>query len=180
MKETGIVRRIDVLGRVVIPKEIRKTLKMNEGDPVEIYTEKSALVIKKYSPVKSLEGSLECAAKSLFKCTGHIALICDAESYVSAAGLNAKDVIGSKIPKAIEELVTSKKTLVANKNDGGTVTDIIVGDKTTFANQLFMPIICDEEAIGGIILADKSKDSPITSSDISLAMLSAEFIAAHF
>ena len=67
MKDTGIVRRIDVLGRVVIPKEIRKTLKMNEGDPVEVYTEKDALVIKKYSPVKTLGGSLDCAAESLEK-----------------------------------------------------------------------------------------------------------------
>ena len=66
MKDTGIVRRIDVLGRVVIPKEIRKTLKMNEGDPVEVYTEKDALVIKKYSPVKNVRDiRLSCATKTL-------------------------------------------------------------------------------------------------------------------
>ena len=180
MKDTGIVRRIDVLGRVVIPKEIRKTLKMNEGDPVEIYTEKDLLVVKKYSPVKTLGGSLDCAAESLAKCTGHAVIVCDESNYLSAAGVNSKELVGNKISKAVEELLGKKKTLVVNRSEGGAPIDLIGGDRLNFANQLFMPIKSCEEIIGGLIVADKTKDSPITSSDINLAMLTAEFIAAHF
>ena len=104
MKDTGIVRRIDVLGRVVIPKEIRKTLKINEGDPVEIYTEKDALVIKKYSPVKTLGGSLDCAAESLAKCTGHSVIICDKANYISAAGSGIKESFQTGYPPTSKNL----------------------------------------------------------------------------
>lgn len=118
MKDTGIVRRIDVLGRVVIPKEIRKTLKMNEGDPVEVYTEKDALVIKKYSPVKTLGGSLDCAAESLEKCTGHSVIVCDENTYLASSRSLAGEIVGNKITKAVEELLKRKKTLVVNRSEG--------------------------------------------------------------
>ena len=80
----------------------------------------------------------------------------------------------------MEELLGKKKTLVVNRSEGGAPIDIIGGDRLNFANQLFMPIKSCEEIIGGLIVADKMKDNPITSSDINLAMLTAEFIAAHF
>ena len=180
MKDTGIVRRIDVLGRVVIPKEIRKTLKMNEGDPVEVYTEKDALVIKKYSPVKTLGGSLDCAAESLEKCTGHSVIVCDENTYLASSRSLAGEIVGNKITKAVEELLKRKKTLVVNRSEGGAPIEILPGDRFNFANKLFMPVMAGDETIGAIILADKSKDNPITSSDVSLAMLTAGFIAAHF
>lgn len=180
MKDTGIVRRIDVLGRVVIPKEIRKTLKINEGDPVEIYTEKDALVIKKYSPVKTLGGSLDCAAESLAKCTGHSVIICDKANYISAAGSGIKGIVSNRISSDVEKLITQKKTLVVNHSEGGAPVEIISGDSMNIANQLFMPIVSDDEPIGGIILVEKAKEKAITSSDINLAMLTAEFVSLHF
>lgn len=180
MKDTGIVRRIDVLGRVVIPKEIRKTLKINEGDPVEIYTEKDALVISKYSPVKTLGGSLDCAAESLAKCTGHSVIICDKTNYISAAGAGVKNVVSNKISSAVEKLIMQKKTLVVNHSEGGAPVEIIGDDSMNVSNQLFMPIVCSDEPIGGIILMEKAKEKAITSSDISLAMLTAEFVSLHF
>ena len=75
MKATGIVRRIDELGRVVIPKEIRRTLRLREGDPLEVFTDRDELMLKKYSPIASLEKIGEATAKSLNDLSGHLAII---------------------------------------------------------------------------------------------------------
>ena len=94
MKATGIVRRIDELGRVVIPKEIRKTLRIKEGDPLEIYTDRDELLFKKYSPIASFENYSEGFTKSLNAVSEKAAVICDTDTVVSATGNGCKDLIG--------------------------------------------------------------------------------------
>ena len=87
MKATGIVRRIDDLGRVVIPKEIRRTLRIREGDPLEIYTEKDGEVIfKKYSPMGDLTEFAAQICESMGKNTGHIAAVCDRDAIIAVYG----------------------------------------------------------------------------------------------
>ena len=106
--------------------------------------------------------------------------MCDENTYLASSRSLAGEIVGNKITKAVEELLKRKKTLVVNRSEGGAPIEILPGDRFNFANQLFMPVMAGDETIGAIILADKSKDNPITSSDVSLAMLTAEFIAAHF
>ena len=91
MKATGIVRRIDELGRVVIPKEIRSTLRLKSGDPLEIFTDRDELMLKKYSPIASLEKFSEGTAKSLSDLSGHVAVICDTDGVLHASGHCSRD-----------------------------------------------------------------------------------------
>ena len=94
MKATGIVRRIDDLGRVVIPKEIRRTLRIREGDPLEIYTERDGEVIfKKYSPMGDLTELAAQICESIVKNTGHIAAVSDRDSIIAVAGASKRDLM---------------------------------------------------------------------------------------
>jgi AbrB family transcriptional regulator (stage V sporulation protein T) len=93
MKATGVVRRIDDLGRVVIPKEIRKTLRIKEGDPLEIFTDREGQVIlKKYSPIGELSEFAAGYAETLSKTTGHIACITDKDSVIAVSGGSKKEL----------------------------------------------------------------------------------------
>src|SRR5690606_11016659 len=87
MKATGIVRRIDDLGRVVIPKEIRRTLRIREGDPLEIFVDRDGeVILKKYSPIGELGDFAKEYAESLHESTGHITMICDRDTIIAVAG----------------------------------------------------------------------------------------------
>ena len=92
MKATGIVRRIDDLGRIVIPKEIRRTLRIREGDPLEIYTDKEGeVILKKYSPIGEMSEFASQFADSLNQTSGHISCISDRDSIIAVSGASKKD-----------------------------------------------------------------------------------------
>ena len=179
MKDTGIVRRIDVLGRVVIPREIRKILNINDGDPLEIYTSADEIILKKYSPIERKDFLADDVAKSLGKVTGHTAIVCDRDVVLAASGNGAKEAIAKTISKKLSRLIADNKSLVINSQDGGQPLEIAEGEDLGFCNEFLLPIGDDGNVIGAIILADKSKDAAITALDISLCKLSAEFISAR-
>ena len=94
MKATGIVRRIDELGRVVVPKEIRRTLRIREGDPLEIFTDRNGeIILKKYSPMGELGAFAKEYVEALNKSLGHIAMICDRDSVIATAGVQKKEYL---------------------------------------------------------------------------------------
>ena len=94
MKATGIVRRIDELGRVVIPKEIRRTLRIREGDPLEIFTDREGeVILKKYSPIGELGDFAKEYAESLHLALGHTALICDKDNIIAVAGTSRRELL---------------------------------------------------------------------------------------
>ena len=106
MKATGIVRRIDELGRVVIPKEIRRTLRIREGDPLEIYTDKDGeVILKKYSPIGEISNFAKDYTESLFRSLGHIACITDKDMIVSASGVSRKELWEKPISRDLEQAV---------------------------------------------------------------------------
>ena len=110
MKATGIVRRIDDLGRVVIPKEIRRTLRIREGDPLEIYTEKDGEVIfKKYSPMGDLTEFAAQICESMGKNTGHIAAVCDRDAIIAVYGAQRRELIDNHCSQELERLMESIK-----------------------------------------------------------------------
>ena len=87
MKATGIVRRIDDLGRVVVPKEIRRTLRIREGDPLEIFTDREGeIILKKYSPIGEIGAFAKQYAESLAQTSGHMVCIADRDQFIAAAG----------------------------------------------------------------------------------------------
>ena len=119
MKATGIVRRIDELGRVVIPKEIRSTLRLKSGDPLEIFTDRDELMLKKYSPIASLEKFSEGTAKSLSDLSGHIAVICDTDGVLHASGRGQREFDGKNLSNNMEKILRERKSYIASSADGG-------------------------------------------------------------
>ncbi len=113
MKATGIVRRIDDLGRVVIPKEIRRTMRIREGDPLEIYTDADGEVIfKKYSPVGELSSIAKQYAEVLFRGTNLPVIITDRDRVISCAGLPKKEAVDRRVTSALEEIIESRTNYI--------------------------------------------------------------------
>ena len=106
MKATGIVRRIDDLGRVVIPKEIRRTLRIREGDPLEIFTDREGeVILKKYSPIGELSAQATQYSESLAQTTGLMVCVADRDTVIAAAGGAKKDYLGKPISKQLEDAI---------------------------------------------------------------------------
>ena len=109
MRATGIVRRIDDLGRVVIPKEIRRTMRIREGDPLEIYTDNDGEVIfKKYSPIGELAAFAELYAEVLGKSCQKGVIICDRDHCVACAGVSKKEVLERRNSAALEDIMENR------------------------------------------------------------------------
>ena len=117
MKATGIVRRIDDLGRIVIPKEIRRTLRIRESDPLEIYTDREGQVIlKKYSPIGEMTTFAKQYAESLAQVSGHTALISDRDQFIATAG-GGKTYLGKEVSKQLEEKMNNRETGICSQGD---------------------------------------------------------------
>ena len=115
MKATGIVRRIDDLGRVVIPKEIRRTMRIREGDPLEIYTDTDGQVIfKKYSPMGELSEFAAQICDALHKTTGGIAAVCDRDAVIAVAGGGKRELLDRRISRELEELMSTRGQYAAD------------------------------------------------------------------
>ena len=117
MKATGIVRRIDDLGRIVIPKEIRRTLHIRESDPLEIFTDREGQVIlKKYSPIGEMSTFAKQYAESLAQVSGHAALIADRDQFIAAAG-GYKQMVNKSVSRQMEEKIHNRETIMATRGD---------------------------------------------------------------
>ena len=120
MKATGIVRRIDDLGRVVMPKEIRRTMRIREGDPLEIYTNNDGEVIfKKYSPIGELSAFSVQYAEALHKIGGLPAVICDRDHVVAVAGLPKKEMVERRLSVEMENILENRKMVVLSEEEAG-------------------------------------------------------------
>ena len=125
MKATGIVRRIDDLGRVVIPKEIRRTMRIREGDPLEIYTDaEGGVIFKKYSPMGELAEFTAQYAEVLFKAISMPVIITDRDHVVSSMGLGKTNVIDYRITPALETIMDDRATFIAGSENEAIETPI--------------------------------------------------------
>ena len=176
MKATGIVRRIDDLGRVVIPKEIRRTMRIREGDPLEIYTEKDGEVIfKKYSPIGELGEFASAYAESLAKTSGHGTCITDRDAVIAVSGLPKKDFIEKPISSEVERMMETKTSFDSTTNK----KFISVIDGTDKYNAgVVVPIISEGDTIGSVIFVLNENEKP---SDVEkkLAESAAGFLGRH-
>jgi AbrB family transcriptional regulator (stage V sporulation protein T) len=177
MKATGIVRRIDDLGRVVIPKEIRRTLRIREGDPLEIFTDREGeVILKKYSPIGELGAFAKQYAESLAQTTGHIVCITDRDQIIAVAGGGKKDMISRPISKSLETLIDERGNVVANKGDKKFIS-VVDGDTEDFHAQVISPIICEGDAIGAVIITTKEMKVKMSETEVKLANSAAGFLA---
>ena len=178
MKATGVVRRIDDLGRVVIPKEIRRTLRIKEGDPLEIFTDKEGeVILKKYSPIGELSEFAAEYAETLTKTTGHIACITDKDTVIAVSGASKKEWLEQGISQELEEILDNKVKYVSKENNDMDVpiTQNEKNDKI-YKAQVIYPIISDGDAIGSVILLSKDDKTKMSEVEQKVAQSAANFL----
>lgn len=158
MKATGIVRRIDDLGRVVIPKEIRRTLRIREGDPLEIFTDREGeIILKKYSPIGELGTFAKEYAESLAQTVGHITCIVDKDQIIAISGGTKKDFFEKHISPEMENCINQRSTIVADRNDSNFIPILVDDEPDSYNHQLIAPIISEGDAMGAIIFLSPNK-----------------------
>ena len=175
MKATGIVRRIDDLGRVVIPKEIRRTLRIREGDPLEIFTDREGeIVLKKYSPIGELSQFASQYAEALAQSTGHIVCISDRDTLIAVSGGSKKELISKPISKELEESINGRESVLAagGSKDYRKITD----QDEQFAYQAICPIISAGDAVGAVILLTKENKTDFGQLEAKLAATASGFL----
>ncbi len=178
MRATGIVRRIDELGRVVIPKEIRRTLRIREGDPLEIYTDRDGeVILKKYSPIGEMSGFAKDYTESLFRSLGHIACIVDRDQVVAASGVSKKELCDKPISHDLETAIANRQTVAINRSVGGKIVAVTnEEDMTGYTAQVVSPIIADGEAIGAVVLMSKEQGIKMGDTELKVAETAAGIV----
>ena len=180
MKATGIVRRIDELGRVVIPKEIRRTLRIKEGDPLEIFTERDELMLKKYSPIATLERFSKATARSLNDLCGKLAVICDTDGVLHAFGDGKKDFDGKGLSEDMDRILRERRSYIASTKNGGDVIAITAPAEEGITAQVIVPIISGGDCLGAVAVLSKQDGVEIDENDLNLAKLTADILANQF
>lgn len=177
MKATGIVRRIDDLGRVVIPKEIRRTLRIREGDPLEIFTDRDGgVILKKYSPIEELTDFSKEYCDSLQQVIGHIVLICDKDAFVSVSGASKKEYIDRKVSGELEKIMNDRKTVLLDKAAGTVIPLHGDDDNVLYNSQVISPIIAEGDEIGAVIILSKEEDIGLGEVETKLVETAAAFL----
>ena len=172
MKATGIVRRIDDLGRVVIPKEIRRTMRIREGDPLEIYTGIGGeVVFKKYSPIGELSEFAGQYAEAIARNTKFPVVICDRDHCVAAAGISKKEVLERRITPSLEDIMEQRKTVNFEGQKGFTALEG-VGREV----KVGVPIINAGDVSGAVILMADETGADADDSDVKLVTVAADFL----
>lgn len=179
MKATGIVRRIDELGRVVIPKEIRRTLRIKEGDPLEIFTERDELMLKKYSPIATLEKFSDSTAHTLHELSGHTVILCDTDEVITAVG-EGRRIAGKHLSRDIDNVLKERKNHLADRSAGEKILPITEDDQSEASMQLVVPIVSNGDCLGAVVLLSFKESSKIENGAIKLARLTAEMLANQF
>lgn len=176
MKATGIVRRIDDLGRVVVPKEIRRTLRIREGDPLEIYTDREGeIILKKYSPIGELSTFAGQYAESLSQTMGCLVCISDRDHIIAAAGNGKKAYDGKQISQQLESMIQNRSNRVAAKNEA-TLIKITADDSLDYQTQAISTIISEGDAVGAVIMCSKENRDKTGGTQEKLVQTAAGFL----
>ena len=174
MKATGIVRRIDELGRIVVPKEIRRTLRIREGDPLEVYTDREGeIILKKYSPVGELSNFATQYTKVLSEMTGRLACICDKDHIIAAFGSGKKGLENQPITQKMESVIEQRKDY--STREQVSVVPIAEGVTTEHTSQVISVVNVHGDALGAVILLG---DEAMTEMDETLVKTTAEFFGS--
>lgn len=176
MKATGIVRRIDDLGRVVIPKEIRRTLRIREGDPLEIFTDRNGeVILKKYSPIGELH-KISCEyAESLSSVTGYTVCIADTEQIITVSGSGRKLLLEKEITSEMRKAMEMRKSFIAQRSEKNYVKIVDV-EMQEYIAQAISPILCGGDVIGAVILLEKDGEKKFGNLEKILVQTGAEFL----
>ena len=176
MKATGIVRRIDDLGRVVIPKEIRRTLRLREGTPLEIFTDREGeIILKNYSPMMELTAFSGQYAEAMAQSSGLMVCITDRDQVVAVAGGPKKELLSKTISRELERVIMERETVQAAAGDKRflyLVPDAVEG----LCAEVIVPIICEGDAIGSVALFSRDQRTKMGDTELKLAQTAAGFL----
>ena len=173
MKATGIVRRIDDLGRVVIPKEIRRTMRIREGDPLEIYTDADGEVIfKKYSPIGELGPYTKQYVDVLCRTSGKPVVICDRDHVIAVSGMPKKEIMGKRISPMVESYMERRADFVYGTDNG----ELNVSEEIYTPVAVMSPIIGGGDVMGAVMVLHGEKHTPPGQTDVKLTQVAAGFL----
>src|SRR5690625_2476775 len=174
MKATGIVRRIDDLGRVVIPKEIRRTLRIREGDPLEIFVAREGeVILKKYSPINELGHFATEYAEALFDSLHFPILICDRDEIIAISGESKKVYLDKRIGSHLESAIEERTPVLQLEKSK---IEVVRGLEEELSSYCISPIIANGDPIGCIVIFSKD-DETISHSEQKVAETAANFLA---
>ncbi len=174
MKATGIVRRIDDLGRVVIPKEIRRTMRIREGDPLEIFTDKDGeLIFKKYSPIGELGDYAAQICDSMRRATDNIAAICDRDAVIAVAGGARRELLDKPISGQLGELMEERSIY---RRGPGTGALPVCGSDEKYAVAVAAPILAEGDVLGCVLFVTEKGASPLGEVEYKLAQAISSFL----
>lgn len=179
MKATGIVRRIDDLGRVVIPKEIRRTLRIREGDPLEIFTDREGeVILKKYSPIGELSDFSKEYVESLHSSMEHITCIADRDTIIAVAGAPKKELLDKRVSPALEKVMEDKVTVLMNQSGDNKLINVTAEEEGTpkYTSGVIAPIVTQGDPIGAVILLSREANIHMGELETKLAETAASFL----
>lgn len=174
MKTTGIIRRIDDLGRLVIPKELRKTLRIKNGDSLEIFVDNEDIILKKYSPMESIEEAASKYVDSFNQVIKHSVIVTDKDKVIAASGSLKKRYLGKKISEFTERGIERRDSFVERQKK----TFSFVEGIEDFGYYSFSSIISDGDTIGSVIII--SVESPILESEEKMAVILSKLLSGNF
>ena len=174
MKATGIVRRVDDLGRIVIPKEIRRTLKIREGDPLEIYTEKDGGVIfRKYSPMGEMQEFATQMCEAIHNNTGLVAAVSDRDSIIALAGASKRELLEKPNSQELDKLMENRKSY---RYAAGESRLKATESSDKYHLGVAAPILSQGDLMGCVMLLLGENDAPLMEADQKLAQTVAGFL----
>ncbi len=178
MQDTGIVRRIDELGRFVVPKELRRKLKIKEGDAIEIYTNENQMILRKYSPMSQINALAKSVADGIYGVLEKGVIITDNDAVVACSGIKELSV-GEEITLGAQKAIKERKNLIISRNDGGTVIPVVKNFNYEINNQVLVPLIAGGDCYGAIVLVDSDKYYRFTMQEVKLARVGASVLASQ-
>lgn len=178
MKESGIVRKLDNLGRLVIPKEIRRVLRIKEGSPIEFELSSSGeIVLSKYSLVGQVSDYADDFCNILGELFDCIALVVDRDKVIASFGISKKLSLNSKLSGEVLDILDSRSSFQSCRGENTTIIPIFEGDMGTYYSQMIFPILIQGDVEGALILLDKKEDRCFGIEHITGLRLVAQFIS---
>ena len=176
MKATGIVIRIDDLGRVVIPIEIRRTLRLREGTPLEIFTDREGeIILKKYSPMVELTAFAGQYAEAMAQSTGLMVCITDRDQVIAVAGGPKKDILQKNISRQLEQMINERQSVCAEKDEKNFIP-LVTEELEGVTAQVVTAIICEGDAIGAVAILSREPRARFGDMEMKLAATAAGFL----
>jgi len=174
MKATGIIRRIDELGRIVIPKEIRKTLRIKEGENLEIYIDdEENIILKKYSLIKKLDDFAQNFSDAIHSFIKHNIIITDNDNILAASGISKKEYLNKSISVDLEQKINRREEMLERHKKKLSLID----EKEQELTYAISPIIVNGDTLGLVMIF--SDNDPVDEIDFKLVQIAAKFLNSH-